>query len=78
MTIVVGKKSNQCFSSGSFREAFKSSLVASVKAMEGDEQPSAPQKKAIDDRNARGNKLWALAERQHQATMPAARYFGQK
>ncbi len=75
MTIVVGKDSKTCISSDGFREAFKSDVT---EALEQDEPHVRSAKKAIDDRNARGAKLWAIAERNYQATTPSGRYFGQK
>jgi hypothetical protein len=78
MTIVVGSKSNKCFSSESFREAFKADLVAAVKAMDEDEVATAAQRRPIDQRSRSGQRLWQLEERLHQATMPPARYYGQR
>lgn len=72
MTIVVGKDA-KCLSSGAFREALKSDIAS---ALEEDEARVAEQKRAFDDRNARANKLWAIAERRHQEV--GGRYFGQK
>lgn len=78
LTIVVGK-SNRCFSSGGFREAFRESLVASVQAMDGAAAPAnGPHKRSVDDRNARGAKLWNIAERRHQASLANAAYYGQR
>lgn len=71
MTIVVGKNA-KCLSSGAFREALKAEIAEALE----EEESIAEKKRAIDDRNARGNKLWAIAERRHQET--AGRYFGQK
>ena len=76
MTIVIGKGDKRCFSSPEFRENFRNSLVASVKAMETEEARIAWQRRAFDERNATGEKLWRLAERQHAAT--GGRYFGQR
>lgn len=79
MTIVVGSKSNKCFTSESFREAFRADLVASVKAMDEEDVPvEAQRRRPIDHRSPSGQKLWNLEERLHQATMPGTRYFGQK
>lgn len=72
MTIVVGKDA-KCLSSGTFREALKRDIAD---ALEEDEASAVEKKRAFDDRNARGNKLWAIAERRHQET--GGRYFGQK
>ena len=74
MTIVVGKKSNTCFNSEGFREAFKAGVAQAL----DENDPIVAQKKAYDQRNARGQKLWAIAERNYQATSPSGRYFGQK
>jgi len=76
MKIVVGKGDKRCFSSPEFRENFRSSLIASVKAMEVEETRTAWQRRAFDERNTTGEKLWRLAERQHAAT--GGRYFGQR
>lgn len=76
MTIVVGKGDKRCFSSPEFRENFRNSLVASVTAMEAEEARTAWQRRAFDARNATGEKLWRLAERQHAAS--GGRYFGQR
>jgi hypothetical protein len=73
MMIVVGKKGDKCFSSGEFAETFKSTVATALA-----ESDDAEQKKAFDDRDARGNKLWAIAERQHRAAQAGGRYFGQK
>jgi hypothetical protein len=72
MTIVVGKDA-KCLSSGNFREALKADIAA---ALEEDEESAAEKRRAYDDRNKRGNKLWAIAERRHQEA--AGRYFGQR
>lgn len=72
MTIVVGKNA-KCLSSGQFREALKADIAM---ALEEDEASAAEKKRAFDDRNKRGNKLWAIAERHHQEA--GGRYFGQK
>ena len=73
MTIVVGKDP-KCLSSGAFREAFKANIAA---ALEEEEEVAAKERKrAYDDRNARGSKLWAIAERRHQEV--GGSYFGQK
>lgn len=74
MTIVVGKDP-KCLSSGQFREAFKSGVSQST---DPSDARSQTQKRAFDDRNARGAKLWTIAERQYQATNPGGRYFGQR
>lgn len=71
MTIVVGKNT-KCLSSGAFREALKADIAAALE----EEEERAEKKRAYDDRNARGSKLWAIAERRHQET--GGRYFGQK
>lgn len=73
MTIVVGKDP-KCLSSGQFREAFKSGVSQSM----GQAETQQAQKRAFDDRNTRGAKLWTIAERQHQATRPGGRYFGER
>lgn len=78
MTIVVNSKTNKCFTSEAFREAFRANLIASVKAMEDEGAPASAQKRAIDHRSARAQKLWNLEERLHQATVPSGRYFGQQ
>lgn len=75
MTIVVSKQAKSCFSSTSFREAFKASINA---ALNEDSVISEPSRKRFDDRSTRGEKLWTLAERRHQATMPTGRYYGAK
>lgn len=73
MTIVVGGNTSSCFSSPEFREAFK----ANVQAALGENDPVVTgQKRPFDHRTRNGNKLWALAERHHQATA-GGRYFGQ-
>lgn len=78
LTIVVSGKNNRCFESGAFREAFRQSLVASVQAMDGEAATSSDsRKRAFDQRNARGAKLWAIAERRH-ASLGAASYYGQR
>lgn len=74
LTIVVGSKSNGCFASPQFRQSFRENLIASVEAMES-EEPSPQQqaqKKSVVSRSARGEKLWAIAER----TRPP--YYGQR
>lgn len=74
LTIVVGKSKDKCFSSG-FSETFKATVN---EALEEEVEPVAvSRKRAFDERNARGRKLWSIAERQHQAG-PGGRYFGQK
>jgi len=73
MTIVIGENTSSCFSSSEFREAFKANIQAALG--ESDAVVSA-QKKPFDHRTRNGNKLWALAERRHQATT-GGRYFGQ-
>jgi len=78
MTIVVGSKSNRCFDSTGFREAFRQSLVASVQAMEGEAPAQNVRRRAFDERNARGAKLWNIAERHHQASLANASYYGQR
>jgi hypothetical protein len=85
MTIVVGSKSNRCFDSGTFREAFRDSLIASVREMDGDVVAATGaagngggKRRPFDSRNARGNKLWTIAERNHQATLGTASYYGQR
>lgn len=77
MTIVVGSKSNRCFDSGSFRESFRQSLVASVRAMDGGAPSGSTGKKSFDDRSARAGKLWTIAERRH-ATLSNASFYGQR
>jgi len=71
MTIVVGKDP-KCLSSGAFREALKADIVNALE----EEEAVVARKRAYDDRNTRGAKLWAIAERRHQEV--GARYFGQK
>ncbi|WP_151632075.1 hypothetical protein [Noviherbaspirillum aerium] len=71
LTIVVGKRSPSCFSSDEFRAAFKAQISA---ALEGGGVPNPKQKKAFDDRNSSGSKLWRIAERRHQMN----NYFGQR
>lgn len=71
LTIVVGQGSKSCFSSEEFRTAFKAQITA---ALEGGSAPNAKQRKAFDDRNSSGRKLWSIAERRHQA----GTYFGQR
>jgi hypothetical protein len=73
MTIVVGGNTSSCFSSSEFRVAFKANIQA---ALGESDAVVAGQKKPFDHRTRNGNKLWALAERQHQATA-GGRYFGQ-
>lgn len=75
MTIFVGKKADKCFSSSGFSEAFKSTVTDALEESDG---RVVPQKRAFDERNASSNKLWAIAERQYQASSPTGRYFGQK
>lgn len=73
MTIVVGKNA-KCLSSEPFREAFKTGIA---QALDEEEARIAERnKRAYDDRNARGAKLWAIAERRHQEV--GGTYFGQK
>jgi hypothetical protein len=72
MTIVVGKDA-KCLSSGAFREALKRDIA---EALEEEEARADEKRRAFDDRNTRGNKLWAIAERRHQES--GGRYFGQK
>ncbi|RJF99821.1 hypothetical protein [Noviherbaspirillum saxi] len=72
MTIVVGEHATSCFSSAAFREAFKANVQA---ALGESDTVASEQKKPFDHRSRNGNKLWALAERQHQAT--GGGYFGQ-
>ncbi|WP_420474623.1 hypothetical protein [Noviherbaspirillum sp. ST9] len=72
MTIVVGKDA-KCLSSGAFREALKRDIA---EALEEDEASAAEKRRAFDDRNTRGSKLWAIAERRHQEN--GGRYFGQR
>lgn len=80
MTIVVSKNGESCLSSEGFRKAFKSDVAEAL----GDDDAavgssaSHQQKKAIDERSASGRKLWTIAERRHQATVPTGRYFGQQ
>lgn len=76
MAIVIGKGDKRCFSSPEFREAFRSNLIASVQTMNVEEVHIVRQKRAFDERNARAEKLWQLAERQHAAK--GGRYFGQR
>lgn len=71
LTIVVGQGAKSCFSSDQFRSAFKAQVTA---ALEGGSAPNTKQKKAFDDRNSSGRKLWNIAERRHQA----GTYFGQR
>lgn len=78
ITIVVSSKSNKCFTSEKFREAFRASLVASVQAMNEQDAAVSAQKRPIDYRSRSEQKLWNLQERVHQATMPSGRYFGQQ
>lgn len=73
MTIVVGKKTDKCFTSSGFADTFKATVT---EALEEDEPRMVAQKRPIDERNARGRKLWTIAERQHQVS--GGRYFGQK
>lgn len=78
LTIVVNSKSNKCFTSEKFRDAFRASLVASVQAMNENDAVVAAQKRPIDYRSRSGQKLWNLEERMHQSRMPSGRYFGQQ
>ncbi|MEC4718926.1 hypothetical protein RY831_07195 [Noviherbaspirillum sp. CPCC 100848] len=71
LTIVVGQGAKSCFSSEEFRTAFKAQVTA---ALEGDSVPNTKKRKAFDDRNSTGRKLWSIAERRHQA----GTYFGQR
>lgn len=73
LTIVVGKSSSgKCFSSD-FADTFKSTVTD---ALEESEVVVPARRRAFDERNARGAKLWSIAERQHQ--LSSGRYFGQK
>lgn len=74
MTIIVGKDA-KCLSSGAFREAFKADIAAALEE-EGVVATRERKRGAFDDRNARGSKLWAIAERRHQEA--GGSYFGQK
>ena len=76
LTIVVGKDDKGCFSSPEFRENFRSNLLTSIQAINVEETRIVRQKRAFDERNARAEKLWRLAERQHAAT--GGHYFGQR
>lgn len=82
MTIVVGSKTNKCFSSVTFRDAFRANLVAAVEAMDDGEartvRDADSQQKRFDDRNARAAKLWTIAERRFQASSPSGRYYGER
>lgn len=73
MTIVVGKDP-KCLSSESFRAELKAGIAEAL----AEEDARVVAQRHFDDRNARTSKLWALAERHHQATRPGARYFGQR
>ncbi len=75
MTIVVGSNA-KCLSSEAFRQAFKSGIAQALD--ESEPVRAADQRRAFDDRNQRSSKLWAIAERRHQETLPGGRYFGQK
>jgi hypothetical protein len=75
LTIVVGKGSQSCFSSDEFRTAFKAQVTAALEG--GSAAGTARQKRAFDDRNGSGRKLWSLAERQHQMNRMGS-YFGQR
>ncbi|OWW18617.1 hypothetical protein [Noviherbaspirillum denitrificans] len=70
MTIVVGKDA-KCLSSGQFRAALKADIAAALE----EQDVQAERKRAYDDRNSRGSKLWAIAERRHQE---GGGYFGQR
>lgn len=75
LTIVVGKGSRSCFSSDQFRSAFKAQVTAALEG--GDSTAGTRQKKAFDERNGSGRKLWSIAERQHQINTMNS-YFGQR
>lgn len=74
MTIVVGKNP-KCLSSESFRSALKDGIRSGLAAAE--HVSAAEAKRAYDDRNARGAKLWTIAEQRYQATAGGT-YFGQR
>ncbi|HEY0844833.1 MAG TPA: hypothetical protein VGE12_05670 [Noviherbaspirillum sp.] len=73
LTIVVGKNTDKCFGSADFSENFKSTVTDVL----DESEVVVARKRAYDERNSRGRKLWAIAERQHQAGT-GGRYFGQK
>jgi len=75
MVIVVGSNA-KCLSSEGFREAFKAGVAQALE--ESDAVRAAEQRRAFDDRNPRSSKLWTIAERKYQESMPGGRYFGQK
>lgn len=75
MTIVVSKKASSCFSSTEFKDAFMSDLA---EATDPGGARQRRRQKGIDERSASGERLWALEERVHQATVPDGRYFGQQ
>ena len=78
MTIVVAKNGERCLGSDEFRKAFKEDVAEALDDGDARVVAAPPQKKAIDERSHASRKLWTLAERQYQATMPSGRYFGQK
>lgn len=75
LTIVVGKGAQSCFSSEEFRSAFKAQVTAALEG--GSAAVTTRQKRAFDDRNGSGRKLWSIAERQHQMSRMSS-YFGQR
>ncbi|GIZ51772.1 hypothetical protein [Noviherbaspirillum aridicola] len=77
LTIIVGK-SNRCFDSGGFRNAFRETLVSSVQAMDAGTATADGRKRSIDERSARGAKLWNIAEGRRQASLANAAYYGQR
>ncbi|NEX63274.1 hypothetical protein [Noviherbaspirillum galbum] len=76
MTLVVSKDSNHCFKSEAFRSRFREQLSSAVKTMDAEAELTERRRRAFDDRNRASQKLWSIAERQHQAS--GGRYFGQR
>ena len=74
MTIVVSKKSNTCFSDGSFKEAFRSDLQASLRVV----NYVPPQKKSPNLRLANSGGMISTKENGKQPTLASADYYGQK
>ena len=74
MTIVVSKKSNTCFSNGSFKEAFKSDLQASLRVA----NYVPPQKKSPDLRLAKSARQIDPQQSGKPQTLASADYYGQK
>jgi hypothetical protein len=77
MVLYVGANANAkaCLAGPEFRRAFAAGINAGLAE---EERPNQSRRRSIDDRPSNSARLWALEERNFQATQPSGRYYGQR